>query len=71
MSINISLTIEEVVKKKKISYIEAILEYTESVDGEIEKVAKKNPKKIQKKPLKKTVLRIFHSAHTFRVFGAR
>ena len=49
MSINISLTIEEIVKKKKISYIEAILEYTELVDGEIEKVAKMLNKSIKDK----------------------
>ena len=40
MSIDISLTIEEIVKKKSISYMEAILEYTHEVDGEIEGIAK-------------------------------
>ena len=49
MSINISLTIEEIVKKKKISYMDASLEYTELVDGEIEKGAKMLNKSIKDK----------------------
>ena len=49
MSIDISLTIEEIVKEKHISYMEAILEYTELVDGEIEKVAKMLNKSIKDK----------------------
>ena len=36
MSIDISLTIEEIVEEKHISYIEAILEYTNEIDGEID-----------------------------------
>ena len=40
MAIDISETIEEIVKKKRISYMDAILEYTDEIDGEIEGVAK-------------------------------
>jgi len=47
MSIDISLTIEEIVKEKHISYIEAILEYTNEIDGEIEGVAKMINKSIE------------------------
>ena len=49
MSIDISLTIEEIVKKKSISYMEAILEYTHEVDGEIEGIAKMLNKSIKDK----------------------
>jgi DNA-directed RNA polymerase alpha subunit len=49
MSIDISLTIEEIVKKKNISYMEAILEYTNEVDGEIEGIAKMLNKSIKDK----------------------
>ena len=49
MSIDISLTIEEIVKKKNISYMEAILEYTNEVDGEIEGIAKMLNKSINDK----------------------
>ena len=49
MSIDISLTIEEIVKEKHISYIEAILEYTNEIDGEIEGVAKMINKSIKDK----------------------
>ena len=49
MSIDISLTIEEIVKKKSITYIEAILEYTNEVDGEIEGIAKMLNKSIKDK----------------------
>jgi hypothetical protein len=49
MSIDISLTIEEIVKKKKISYMDAILEYTNEIDGEIEGVAKMLNKSIKDK----------------------
>jgi hypothetical protein len=49
MSINISLTIEEIVKKKHITYMEAILEYTNEIDGEIEGVAKMLNKSIKDK----------------------
>ena len=40
MSIDINTTIEELVRDLQISYIEAIVKYTEDVDGEIEGVAK-------------------------------
>lgn len=40
MSININETLEKIVKEKKISYMEAILQYTNDVDCEIEMVAK-------------------------------
>ena len=49
MSIDISLTIEEIVKKKKITYMDAILEYTNEIDGEIEGVAKMLNKSIKDK----------------------
>lgn len=49
MSIDISLTIEEIVKKKRITYMDAILEYTNEVDGEIEGVAKMLNKSIKDK----------------------
>ena len=40
MSININETLDAMVRDKKISYMEAILKYTDDVDCEIEKVAK-------------------------------
>ena len=40
MSIDVNTTIEKLVIMKKISYIEAIVDYTDSVDCEIEMVAK-------------------------------
>ena len=40
MSIDVNTTIEEIVRDKKISYMEAIIMYAEDVDGEIEMVAK-------------------------------
>ena len=40
MSIDINTTIEEMVRDLQISYMEAIVKYTEDVDGEIEGVAK-------------------------------
>ena len=49
MSIDISLTIEEIVKNKKITYMDAILEYTNEIDGEIEGVAKMLNKSIKDK----------------------
>ncbi len=49
MSIDISLTIEEIVKKKKITYMDAILDYTNEVDGEIEGVARMLNKSIKDK----------------------
>ena len=35
MSIDISLDIEKIVSEKKITYMEAVLLYTEDIDGEI------------------------------------
>ena len=49
MSIDISLAIEEIFKKKHITYMEAILEYTNEVDGEIEMIAKMLNKSIKDK----------------------
>jgi hypothetical protein len=40
MSININETLDAMVRDKKISYMEAILKYTDDVDCEIEMVAK-------------------------------
>ena len=40
MSIDVNTTIEEIVRDKKISYMEAIIKYSDDVDGEIEMVAK-------------------------------
>ena len=37
MSIDINTTIEEMVRDLQISYIEAIVKYTDDIDGEIEK----------------------------------
>ena len=36
MSIDVNATIEEMVKSKRISYMEAIVKYSDDVDGEIE-----------------------------------
>jgi|TARA_B100001964_G_scaffold236583_1_gene298548 hypothetical protein len=49
MAIDISETIEEIVKNKKITYMDAILEYTNEIDGEIEGVAKMLNKSIKDK----------------------
>jgi len=40
MSIDVNETIENLVNEKKVSYIEAIVLYTDNVDCEIEMVAK-------------------------------
>ena len=40
MSIDVNTTIEELVRNKKISYMEAIIMYADDIDGEIEMVAK-------------------------------
>ncbi len=40
MSVNINETLDRIVKEKGISYMEAILKYTNDVDCEIEMVAK-------------------------------
>lgn len=40
MSVNINETLDKMVRDKKITYMEAILKYTDDVDCEIEMVAK-------------------------------
>ena len=40
MSIDVNTTIEEIVRDKRISYMEAIIMYADNVDGEIEMDAK-------------------------------
>lgn len=40
MSIDVNQTIEDMVKKHDMSYMDAIVKYTDDVDGEIEMVAK-------------------------------
>jgi len=49
MSIDISLDIEKMVSDKKITYMEAVLLYTEDIDGEIEMVSKLLNKSIKDK----------------------
>jgi len=49
MSIDVNTTIEDIVKSKRISYMEAIIKYTDDVDGEIEMVAKLLNKSIKDK----------------------
>ena len=49
MSVNINETLDRIVREKKISYMEAILEYTNDVDCEIEMVAKILNKQIKDK----------------------
>ena len=49
MSININDTLDAIVRDKKISYMEAILKYTDDVDCEIEMVAKMINKSIKDK----------------------
>ena len=49
MSIDINTTIEEMVRDKKISYMEAIIMYADDVDYEIEMVAKFLNKSIKDK----------------------
>ena len=49
MSIDINLTIEDMVKEKKLSYMDAILEYAQNIDGEIGEVAKLLNKSIKDK----------------------
>tara|TARA_B100001245_G_C22873325_1_gene419953 strand:- start:389 stop:595 length:207 start_codon:yes stop_codon:yes gene_type:complete len=49
MSIDISLDIEKIVSEKKITYMEAVLLYTEDIDGEIEMVSKLLNKSIKDK----------------------
>ena len=40
MNSDINIIIDEIVKNNNITYMEAILKYTENIDGEIEAVAK-------------------------------
>ena len=49
MSVNINETLDRIVKEKGISYMEAILKYTDDVDCEIEMVAKMLNKQIKDK----------------------
>ena len=49
MSIDINTTIEEIVRDKEISYMEAIIMYADNVDYEIEMVAKFLNKSIKDK----------------------
>ena len=49
MSIDINTTIEEIVRDKDISYMEAIIMYADNVDYEIEMVAKFLNKSIKDK----------------------
>jgi len=49
MSININDTLDAMVRDKKISYMDAILKYTDDVDCEIEMVAKMINKSIKDK----------------------
>tara|TARA_R100000808_G_C2048903_1_gene85274 strand:- start:289 stop:498 length:210 start_codon:yes stop_codon:yes gene_type:complete len=49
MSIDINTTIEEIVRDKQISYMEAIIMYADNVDYEIEMVAKFLNKSIKDK----------------------
>ena len=49
MSIDINITLEEMVATKKITYIEAIVEYAQNIDVEIESIAKMLNKSIKDK----------------------
>ena len=49
MSVNINETLDRLVRDKQISYMEAILQYTNDVDCEIEMVAKMLNKQIKDK----------------------
>ena len=49
MSIDINITLEELVVEKNITYIEAIVEYANSIDVEIESIAKMLNKSIKDK----------------------
>ena len=49
MAIDISLDIEKLVSTKKITYMEAVLLYTNEIDGEIEMVSKLLNKSIKDK----------------------
>jgi wyosine [tRNA(Phe)-imidazoG37] synthetase (radical SAM superfamily) len=49
MSVNINETLDKMVKEKQMTYMEAILKYTNDVDCEIEMVAKMLNKQIKDK----------------------
>ena len=49
MNSDINMIIEQIVQKNKLSYMDAILKYTENIDGEIEAVAKVLNKSIKDK----------------------
>ena len=49
MSIDINITLEELVATKNITYIEAIVEYAHHIDVEIESIAKMLNKSIKDK----------------------
>jgi hypothetical protein len=49
MTSDINLIIEEIVQKNSLSYMDAILKYTDNIDGEIEAVAKTLNKSIKDK----------------------
>ena len=49
MNSDINLIIDRIVQQNKITYMEAILKYTENIDGEIEAVAKILNKSIKDK----------------------
>ena len=49
MNSDINIIIDEIVKNNNITYMEAILKYTENIDGEIEAVAKVLNKSIKDK----------------------
>lgn len=49
MNSDINIIIDEIVKNNNITYMEAILKYTENIDGEIEAVAKILNKSIKDK----------------------
>ncbi len=49
MNQDINIIIDEIVKNNNITYMEAILKYTENIDGEIEAVAKVLNKSIKDK----------------------
>jgi hypothetical protein len=49
MNSDINMIIEQIVQKDKLSYMDAILKYTDNIDGEIEAVAKVLNKSIKDK----------------------
>jgi hypothetical protein len=49
MSVNINETLDKMVREKQMTYMEAILKYTNDVDCEIEMVAKMLNKQIKDK----------------------